>query len=90
MEFRLPELGEGITTATVVSILVNPGDAVRTGQVLLEVETDKASMPVESPADATIAEILVRKGQAIGIGAPILPHRLPLPRLPRWLRPPLR
>ncbi len=50
MEFRLPELGEGIESATVTAVLVKPGDTVKAGQNVVSVETDKASVdvPVES------------------------------------------
>ena len=68
MEFRLPELGEGITSATVVNVLVKPGDRVTAEQPLFEVETDKASVPIPSPADGTLSELRVRKGQAVTVG----------------------
>ena len=48
MDFRLPNLGEGIDAATVTGVLVKPGDAVRPGQPVVSVETDKAAMEVEA------------------------------------------
>ena len=68
MEFRLPELGEGIADATVVNVPVKVGDAVTAGQTLLEVETDKASMPVPATAAGTIAEARVKAGDKIKVG----------------------
>ncbi len=49
MDFRLPELGEGVYEAELVAWLVRAGDAVKRGQNLMEVLTDKASMEVPSP-----------------------------------------
>ncbi|MCE9530230.1 MAG: 2-oxo acid dehydrogenase subunit E2, partial [Planctomycetes bacterium] len=68
MEFRLPELGEGISDATVVNVAVKMGDAVTAGQTLLEVETDKAAMPVPAIAAGTIVEVRVKPGDKIKIG----------------------
>src|SRR5438105_712315 len=69
MEFRLPELGEGITSATVVNVLVKPGDRVKADQPLLEVETDKAAVPIPSPADGTVREVRVKQGQTVSVGS---------------------
>ena len=46
MDFRLPELGEGIYEAELIRWLVKPGDGIRRGQGLMEVMTDKATMEV--------------------------------------------
>jgi 2-oxoisovalerate dehydrogenase E2 component (dihydrolipoyl transacylase) len=72
MEFRLPELGEGVYEAELVSWLVKPGDAVKRGQNLVEVLTDKATMEVPSPFAGTIAELLAEPGQRIKIGDVVL------------------
>src|SRR5262245_11668459 len=68
MEFRLPELGEGITSATVVNVLVKPGDRVTKDQPLFEGETEKASVPIAAPAAGTIQEIRVKKGELVSVG----------------------
>ena len=47
MDFRLPALGEGIDSATVVGVLVKAGDTVTAGQNVLAVETDKAAVEVK-------------------------------------------
>ena len=72
MEFRLPELGEGIADATVVNVPVKAGDSVTSGQTLIEVETDKASMAVPSPAEGSITEVRVKPGDKIRVGAILL------------------
>jgi pyruvate dehydrogenase E2 component (dihydrolipoamide acetyltransferase) len=72
VEFRLPALGEGIDTATVVGVLVKPGDAVKAGQNVIAVETDKAAVEVPVESDGTVAEIHVKPGDKIPAGAPVL------------------
>ncbi|QVL34640.1 dihydrolipoyllysine-residue acetyltransferase [Telmatocola sphagniphila] len=72
MDFRLPELGEGIASATITSISVKAGDLVTPGQTLLEVETDKASMPIPAPIEGKIDSILVKKGDQVKVGSVIL------------------
>jgi len=71
MELRLPELGEGITDATVVNVPVKPGQAVKAGDILVEVETDKASMPIPAEADGTVSEVRVKPGDKVKVGAVI-------------------
>ncbi len=72
MDFRLPNLGEGIDSATVVAVKVRPGDAVSAGQELLEVETDKASMPVTAEAAGTVEKIAVKPGDKLNVGAVVM------------------
>src|SRR5438105_4859040 len=72
MEFRLPALGEGIDAATVVGVLVKPGDAVSAGQNVISVETDKAAVEVPVEAAGTVAEVHVKPGDKVPVGAPIL------------------
>jgi pyruvate dehydrogenase E2 component (dihydrolipoamide acetyltransferase) len=72
MEFRLPALGEGIEMATVTGVLVKPGDAIKSGQAVLSVETDKASMEVEADVEGTVEQILVKPGDKIPVGGPVL------------------
>jgi pyruvate dehydrogenase E2 component (dihydrolipoamide acetyltransferase) len=69
MEFRLPDLGEGIETATVTDVLVREGDVVAAEQFVLELETDKAVVPVPCPVAGRIANIHVRKGDTIPSGS---------------------
>lgn len=74
MEFRLPELGEGVYEAELVSWLVKPGDRVKRGQSLLEVMTDKATMEVPAPFAGTIGELKAQAGQQLKVGRVILDY----------------
>src|SRR5262249_61569974 len=69
MELRLPELGPAITDAPVANAPVKPGQPVRAGDTVVEVETDKASMPIPATADGTISEVKVKSGDKIKVGA---------------------
>ena len=71
MEIRLPELGEGIADATVVNVPVKAGEAVHAGDTIIEVETEKASMPIPAPVDGTVSELRVKRGDKIKVGAVI-------------------
>lgn len=67
IEFRLPELGEGIESGQVIEVFVSPGDRVTLEQPLLEVETDKAAVEIPSPADGTIVDVCVNAGDTVEI-----------------------
>ena len=67
IEFRLPELGEGIESGQVIEVFVTPGDRVTLEQPLLEVETDKAAIEIPSPADGTVIDVCVSAGDTVGI-----------------------
>ena len=67
IEFKLPELGEGIESGQVIEVLVAPGERVSLEQPLLEVETDKAAVEIPSPADGTVVEVLVSAGDTVAI-----------------------
>src|SRR5689334_993257 len=69
MEFRLPSLGEDIESADVVRVLVKPNDAVTAGQPLFELETEKASSVIESPAAGRVAELRIKAGEKVKPGA---------------------
>lgn len=71
-EFKIPELGENITSGTVVSICVAVGDSVQKDQTLLELETDKATLEIPSPTGGTIKDILIKDGDEIQIGQTIM------------------
>lgn len=68
-EIKLPSLGENIDSGDVLSILVSEGETVTADQDLLEIETDKATMPVPSPQAGTITKILVSEGDTVAVGA---------------------
>ena len=65
----LPELGEGITKATVACWHVRPGETVEAGQDVVEVVTDKASFNVEAPAAGRLKTVLVPEGKDGSVGA---------------------
>lgn len=70
-EMKLPALGENIEKGTVTKILVKVGDALKKGQNILEIETDKAVLEVPSASEGVIKEILIKAGTIIKIGQPI-------------------
>ena len=72
MDFALPEIGEGVYEAELVRWLVKPGEAVKRGQTLVEVMTDKATMELPSPFSGTITALHVEPGQRIKVGEVIL------------------
>src|SRR5947209_2076912 len=74
MDFKLPELGEGVYEAELVSWLVKPGDAVKRGQNLMEVLTDKATMEVPSPFAGMITELRAEPGRQIKVGDVVLTY----------------
>ena len=67
-QFILPDLGEGIHEAQIVSILVHEGDVVQEDQPLMEVETDKAAVEIPSPLAGKIVSIHVQAGQTVNVG----------------------
>lgn len=74
MDFLVPELGEGVYEAELVSWHVKPGDKVKRGQLLLEVMTDKATMEVPSPFTGIIREMKAEPGQVIKVGSAVLAY----------------
>jgi pyruvate dehydrogenase E2 component (dihydrolipoamide acetyltransferase)/2-oxoisovalerate dehydrogenase E2 component (dihydrolipoyl transacylase) len=74
MEFRLPELGEGVYEAELSRWLVAPGTEVKPGQGLVEMLTDKATMEVPAPFAGTIQELRVEPGQQVKVGEVILDY----------------
>src|ERR1700733_12820267 len=71
-EFRLPDVGEGLTEADIVAWHVKPGDQVEVNQVIVEIETAKAVVELPSPWDGTVTRLLVQEGQTVDVGTPII------------------
>ena len=71
-EVRLPQLGQTMEEGTVVNCLVNIGDKVKKGDVIFEIETDKATLEMESPADGFVKHILVKVDETLPVGALVL------------------
>jgi 2-oxoisovalerate dehydrogenase E2 component (dihydrolipoyl transacylase) len=74
MDFKLPELGEGVYEAELVAWLVQPGQTVKRGQSLMEVLTDKATMEVPSPFAGSITGVQSQPGQRIKVGQVVLTY----------------
>ncbi|MCG7493651.1 2-oxoglutarate dehydrogenase complex dihydrolipoyllysine-residue succinyltransferase [Thalassobius sp. Cn5-15] len=68
-EVRVPTLGESVTEATVATWFKQPGDAVAADEMLCELETDKVTVEVPSPAAGTLAEIVAAEGETVGVDA---------------------
>ncbi|WP_091233092.1 dihydrolipoamide acetyltransferase family protein [Microbacterium sp. 3J1] len=71
-EFRLPDLGEGLTEAEVVQWLVAPGDTVALNQTLAEVETAKAVVELPSPYEGVVSTLHAGAGDTVAVGAPLI------------------
>ncbi|NUQ00846.1 MAG: dihydrolipoyllysine-residue acetyltransferase, partial [Armatimonadetes bacterium] len=69
VEFKLPDLGEGVKAADVVRVLVKKGDVVALEQTVLEVETDKAGLEVPASVAGMVTEVRVAEGDNIPVGA---------------------
>jgi 2-oxoisovalerate dehydrogenase E2 component (dihydrolipoyl transacylase) len=70
--FRLPDLGEGLADGEVLAWLVDVGDVVEVNQPLCEVETAKAAVELPSPYAGRVAELHVRAGETLDVGAPLV------------------
>jgi 2-oxoglutarate dehydrogenase E2 component (dihydrolipoamide succinyltransferase) len=68
-EIRVPTLGESVTEATVGKWFKKPGDAVAADETIVELETDKVTVEVPSPAAGTLSEIAAAEGETVGLGA---------------------
>jgi pyruvate dehydrogenase E2 component (dihydrolipoamide acetyltransferase) len=71
-QFRLPDVGEGLTEADIVTWRVKPGDPVTVNQVIVDIETAKAVVELPSPFEGVVAELLVDEGQTVDVGTPII------------------
>ena len=96
IDVTLPELGEGIEKADVVRVFVATGETVTTAQPLLEIETDKATVEIPSPAAGIVRTVAVEPGTSIAVGQLIVslsdddqaaPETLPQPGATRPERP---
>jgi len=68
-EIRVPTLGESVTEATVATWFKKPGDAVAVDEMLCELETDKVTVEVPSPAAGILGEIVAQEGATVGVDA---------------------
>ncbi len=67
-EFTLPDLGEGITEAQIIRVLIQSGETIALDQPLMEVETDKAAVEIPSPFEGVADKVHVSEGQTVNVG----------------------
>lgn len=72
MEFKLPDLGEGLHEAEILNILVKEGDQVKEDQPIFEVETDKAVATIDAPCTGKVLKIMVKVGEIAKVGNVII------------------
>src|SRR5690554_5254792 len=70
--FSLPDVGEGLTEAEIVTWLVAPGDTVVRNQVVCEIETAKSLVELPSPFEGEVVELLAEVGATVPVGQAIL------------------
>lgn len=71
-EFKMPDVGEGLTEAEILKWYVQPGDTVTDGQVVCEVETAKAAVELPIPYDGVVRELRFPEGTTVDVGTPII------------------
>ena len=71
-QFRLPDVGEGLTEAEILGWSVAVGDEVKVNQILVEIETAKAAVELPSPFAGKVSALLVEAGQTVDVGVPII------------------
>jgi pyruvate dehydrogenase E2 component (dihydrolipoamide acetyltransferase) len=71
-EFKLPDLGEGLTEGEILKWLVAPGDEVKDGQPIVEVETAKAAVEVPCPFTGVVTKLYYDEGATVDVGQPII------------------
>ena len=71
-QFKLPDVGEGLTEAEIVSWKVKPGDTVKVNEIVVEIETAKSLVELPSPYAGVVSELLVPEGTTVDVGTPII------------------
>jgi pyruvate dehydrogenase E2 component (dihydrolipoamide acetyltransferase) len=71
-EFKLPDLGEGVREGEIARWLVRVGETVAEDDPLVEIQTDKTTVEIPSPAAGTVARILVEEGRLVPVGTPLV------------------
>ncbi|MFD6414976.1 dihydrolipoamide acetyltransferase family protein [Streptomyces sp. NPDC060194] len=71
-EFKMPDVGEGLTEAEILKWFVRPGDTVTDGQVVCEVETAKAAVELPIPYDGVVHELRFEEGTTVDVGTSII------------------
>lgn len=76
VEFKLPDLGEGIHEAEIIAVKVKEGEMVKEDQIIFEVETDKAVVEIPSPYGGVVTKISVAAGQVVTVGSTMIAYEL--------------
>jgi pyruvate dehydrogenase E2 component (dihydrolipoyllysine-residue acetyltransferase) len=71
-EFKLPDLGEGLTEGEIARWLVSEGDEIKEDDPLVEIATDKTTVEIPSPAGGVVSQILVEEGDIVAVGTTIV------------------
>ena len=71
-EFKLPDVGEGLTEAEIVSWKVKVGDVIEVNDIIVEIETAKSLVELPSPYAGTVLALMVNEGETIEVGTPII------------------
>lgn len=88
--FKLPDLGEGIHEGEVLSVRVAVGDKVNEGDIILEVETDKAAVEIPSPYTGVVEQILVKPGDTVKVGQVMLTFTVAEEAVPAKIEEPVK
>ncbi|MDP9319396.1 MAG: 2-oxo acid dehydrogenase subunit E2, partial [Actinomycetota bacterium] len=71
-EFKLPDVGEGLTEAEIVTWLVKVGDTIKVNDIICEIETAKSLVELPSPYAGTVSRLMVAQGETVAVGTPII------------------
>src|SRR3954451_8162297 len=71
-DFKLPDLGEGLTEGEILKWFVQPGDEVALNQPIVEVETAKAAVEIPSPYAGVVSQLHHAEGETVDVGVPII------------------
>ena len=71
-QFKLPDVGEGLTEAEIVSWKVKPGDTIKINEIIVEIETAKSLVELPSPFAGVVSDLLVDEGSTVDVGTPII------------------
>src|SRR5438105_2457957 len=71
VDIKIPQMGEGLTEVRLLQLLKSPGDLVARDEILYTMETDKATLEVESPETGKLTEWLAAEGDVLPIGAAV-------------------
>ena len=71
-EYKLPDVGEGLTEAEIVTWKVKVGDVIAINDIVVEIETAKSLVELPSPYAGTVTGLLVPEGETVAVGTPII------------------